>query len=75
MLAKPELNEFEVLALLRGRLAAAGSQRALADELGVSLSYVHDALTARRSLGPALLSALGLKREVTYRKIKSVEAA
>ena len=53
---------------LRRRLNAAGSQTALAKELGVSLPYLNDVLRGRREPGESILRPLGARRVVTYRK-------
>ncbi len=58
----------KVMEVLRKRLDKAGSQKALAAELGVSAPYLHDVLNGRRDPAGALLSALGFERVVTYRK-------
>jgi len=44
------------------------TQRELADELGVSASYLNDYLHFRREPGAKLLEALGLQRVVTYER-------
>jgi hypothetical protein len=64
----PALSEEEVRALLRAATQRAGSQKAWADEHGVSGAYVNDVLRGRRDPGDAILKALGLKRMVTYVK-------
>ena len=45
---------------------AAGSQKAWADTNGLSPQYVCDVLQGRREPGDSILSALGLKKVVTY---------
>ncbi len=56
------MNEVAARRLLRRRVEQIGPQRRAAVELGVSLSYLSDALAGRRSLGPKLLSKIGLRR-------------
>lgn len=51
----------DVLAALRDRVAAAGSQRAWARACNISAPYVSDVLNGRRQPGPAILRALGLE--------------
>ena len=43
-----------------------GNATAVARELGVSASYLHDFMDGRRMPGRKILSALGLRRVVTY---------
>ncbi len=57
-----------MLERLRAKLVRAGTQRALAVELGVSLPYLNDVLRGRRDLGPAVLDGMGLVRVVEYRE-------
>lgn len=52
----------DVLARLRREVTRAGSQSALADEWGISGTYVSDVLNKRREPGSAILSKLGLDR-------------
>lgn len=60
----------EVRERLRARIAETGGQAAFAREYGVSTVYLQDAVTGRRSPGPAILAALGLEKEtrVDYRE-------
>ena len=55
------------ISIIRSRLRTT-SQRALADELGVTEGYISHVLEGRRAVGPKLLTALGLERVVTYRR-------
>ena len=57
----------QLLKTLRDKVAAS-TQRAAAKELGVSASYLGDVLKGRREVGPSILRALGLEREVQYRE-------
>ena len=59
-----------VLGELRRVIVQQGSQKAAAAHLGVSAAYLSDVLRDRREPGPKLLSALGMKRTVTYDKLK-----
>ena len=49
---------------LKGR-----TQKALADELGISPAYLSDILLKKREAGPQVLDALGLTRVVTYQRV------
>jgi transcriptional regulator with XRE-family HTH domain len=56
------------LSILRERVESK-SQRAVAQELGVSPQYLCDVLAERREPGKSILDALGLEKKVSYRKI------
>lgn len=49
----------------------AGSQRAAAQQLGVSAQYLCDVLKGRRAPGSKILEPLGLKRVVGYASEKA----
>ena len=49
---------------------AGSTQVAVAAELGVSTQYVCDVLRGTRQPGPKILTALGLERHVTYRRVQ-----
>lgn len=61
-----------IIAAIRREAKRAGSQKALADELGVSDTYLSDVLNGRKEPGEAILIPLGLERVVTYRRAKGV---
>jgi transcriptional regulator with XRE-family HTH domain len=52
------------------RRLAGTTQKRLAEELGVSATYLNDVLHGRREPGDAILSALGLVREVRHVRAK-----
>lgn len=58
----------EVLAIIEARIARYGSAKATAKLLGISPQYLNDIRLQRRGLSDTVLSALGLEREVTYRR-------
>lgn len=60
------LTEHELLVWLAREAEKAGSQRALADRVGVSASYLSRVMGAKYPPSDAMLAALGLEREVTY---------
>lgn len=64
------MTEEEVREDLRLALQVWKSQRQYAASIGVSEQYIADILKGRRSPGPAVLSALGLKKIVTYEREK-----
>lgn len=62
------LTEQEVMDRLRAAVAAAGSQKAYADSIGVSQSYLSDVLVGNRAPGEKILTALGLEAVTMYRE-------
>jgi hypothetical protein len=61
----------DVRSMLREACRKAGTSAAWADKNNVSQAYVSDTINGRREPGPAILRALGLVVEPTYRKAKS----
>ena len=57
---------------LRRRLQKCASQKAFAAQNRMSAQYVADFLSGRRSAGPAILKALGLKKVVRYERDNNV---
>jgi transcriptional regulator with XRE-family HTH domain len=51
---------------LKARSKALGSERKLAEQLGVSYSYMNDIVRGKRRPGRKVLSALGLREERMY---------
>lgn len=62
------MTEAEVIDLVRAKIKAAGSLRALAREWDIQPSFLSNLVTGRRDCrpGPKVLDRLGLKRIVTY---------
>ena len=58
-----------VLALLRERIAAAGSLRAWAGAQSLSHAYVRDVLLGSRQPGPRILAAIGYERVVSLQPV------
>jgi len=58
----------DVIKLIRSEAAKRGTQKALADHLGVSDAYLSDVLNGRKDPGESILEPLGLERVVTYRR-------
>ncbi len=56
----------DVVQRLKGECARVGSQRAWAKQAGVSEAYISDVLAGRREPGEAILTVLGLTRQVVY---------
>lgn len=60
----------DVRALLRDKVAAAGSAMKWAEDAGTAATYVSDVLRGKVEPGPRILKALGLERVTTYRRVK-----
>jgi DNA-binding transcriptional regulator YdaS (Cro superfamily) len=45
-----------------------GSQKALAEKLGVSAAHINDVLKGRREPGRKILTALGLRKITSYER-------
>jgi transcriptional regulator with XRE-family HTH domain len=58
----------ELVKLLQRRVQTAGTQAALAKELGITAAYLGDVLNGKRKPGPTVLNALGFRRVITYVK-------
>lgn len=67
------MNEQQVIALLREECRKAGSQTnwAATRQVPVSVAYVNDVLQGKRGPGRGILSGLGLRKVVEYKKEKS----
>ena len=63
------MNASHVLEFIAVRIKAAGSQRALAEQLGISDAYLSDILHQRRPLSDEFLAKIDLERIVTFRRI------
>lgn len=61
----------QVRGLMRKRIDKAGSAKAWADEIKVSPSYISDVLTDKREPGESILKALGVERQVIYRRLQA----
>ncbi len=60
------MNHSQVVELIRRRIKKAGSQRALAQELGVSHEYLSLVLHGRAEVGRGLADALGLEKQSIF---------
>ena len=58
----------ELIELLQRKVQRAGTQAALAKELGITAAYLGDVLNGKRKPGPTLLNAIGFRRVITYVK-------
>ncbi len=59
----------QLLALINKKVEDAGSQRAVALELGITPAYLSDVLSRRREPGESVLAPLGLRKKITYEKV------
>lgn len=62
------MTEDEVRQEVRRICEARGTQKAYADEIGVTAAYLHDFLNEKRGPGPSILKALGLRKVVRYER-------
>ena len=60
----------DVLDLLRRRIAKRESMSAWAAEHGIAKSYLSQVLAGHTTPGPSVLDALGLKKVVTYQRLR-----
>lgn len=58
----------EMRVVLKGKIAAEGSQTAFAKKHDVSLTYLNDMMHGRRPLSDALLAATGYEAVTLYRE-------
>lgn len=58
--------------LLKKRIEELGSQKAFAEEAGVSRQFVNDVLKGSRNLTKPVLDALGVREVVIYETIEEV---
>lgn len=63
------LGEREFFDLLNTACGVAGSQKAFAEQCGVSAQYLHSVLHAKQAPSPAILGAIGLRRVTFYQRI------
>jgi transcriptional regulator with XRE-family HTH domain len=64
-----QLHALELHALLTDAVDAAGSEAALARQLGVTRQYVHAVRSGHRPPGPAILRHLGMRQVPTGRTL------
>lgn len=63
-----ELTEVEFAEAVKEFARRCGSEKAAAEELGVSWAYVHNVITQRRKPGPKFYKAMGYERIIFYRR-------
>jgi hypothetical protein len=57
---------------LKKRIDEAGSQKAVAEEMGISPSHLSDVLAGKRNLGEELLEQLGYEKVIVHVKAHAV---
>lgn len=60
------MTEDQVYQLLIETIRQAGGQRAFAQRIGVTPSYINDVVNKRRLMSDRILAAIGIERVVTY---------
>lgn len=63
---KQQLTLAQLVAYLKEQAVKAGSQKALAKELGVSQQYLGDVISEKREPGKKVLDALKLRKVIRY---------
>jgi hypothetical protein len=63
-------QSLDVVKILLDRIASAGSQVAVAVEIGCSTSYLNDVVHHKRRPGKKILGALGIQETILYTKIE-----
>lgn len=65
----PLITEQQLFSYIQSEIKKSGSQKAFANQLGISISYLNDYLSGRRKAGSKILSALDLIRVVHYKSL------
>ena len=68
-----QLTQDEFLSLIRDDVETEGSQKALANKLEVSETYLSDVLRGRRTAGNKILSRYNLRAVTSYHPAKEKE--
>lgn len=63
------MTKTELLQYIQHLVDEYGTQKDLAEKLGVSTAYLSDVLQGKREPAGKMLEALGIERVVTYRKV------
>lgn len=67
------LDESAMRSLLRDAIARAGSQKELAQSLGISETYVSDLLAGRRRMAEGISRMLGYRLVIRYEPLPHAE--
>jgi plasmid maintenance system antidote protein VapI len=66
MAKKEEISNTEILSIIRQMVDKWGSQKKVADHLGISNAYMSDILAGNRDVSDTVARKLGYKRVVKY---------
>jgi len=64
------MDAIEVMLLLNKAVRDAGSQKAFAEQCGISQQFLHDVLNARRAPSEKILSVIGIRKVVRFESVK-----
>jgi plasmid maintenance system antidote protein VapI len=70
---KEEITQEEIVNIIEEMVRTWGSQKAVADHLGISNAYMSDILAGARKVSNQVAGKLGYKRIVKYAKDGSIE--
>jgi plasmid maintenance system antidote protein VapI len=68
MANKEEITQEELLQVIQEMVGSWGSQKAVADHLGISNAYMSDILAGNRTISGEVAKKLGYKRIVRFAK-------
>lgn len=68
-----EVTQAEILDTIRQMVSKWGSQKAVADHLGISNAYMSDILNGNRDISTAVARRLGYTKVVKYKRDGSIE--
>ena len=63
------MSHEELISRLSALVSEAGTQKVLAQKLGISAPYLSDILMGKREPGGKVLRQLGLERVISYREV------
>jgi len=67
------ITDWEVRAMLQAEVTAIGSQKLLAEKLGVTHPFITGVLNGSRKLTPRVLEHLGLAKVTRYTRVRRIE--
>lgn len=72
-MAKQEITEEEIKGVIEQMVKAWGSQRKVADHLGISAAFLSDIIHGNRPVSNKVAQKLGYKKVVKYARDGSIE--
>jgi plasmid maintenance system antidote protein VapI len=66
--AKDEITQEEILAIIKEMVGKWGTQKELANQLGISNAYLNDIIHEKQAVSDAVARKLGYKRIVRFAK-------